>query len=217
MSKVKCRLVTKSSTQELIDIDTVREGVIILKSGSLRSVLMCSSQNFALKSDDEQQATIFQFQNFLNSLDFHVQILVQSRKLNIADYLEKLKQLEEQQQNELLKLQTAEYRQFVANLVEGSAIMTKMFYVTISYDPITQTRKGLLSFLKRGKTFVKVDFDRARNQLFQRVGFVMDGLRRTGIKAVPLNTEEVIELLWSFYNPDEAELGKVPEIPQEIY
>lgn len=207
----------KTSTQELIGIDTVREGVIILKGGSLRSILMCSSQNFALKSEDEQQAIIFQFQNFLNSLDFHIQVLVQSRKLNIADYLEKLKLLEEQQQNELLKLQTAEYRQFVASLVAGSAIMTKMFYVTISYDSIIQNKRGLLSFLKRGKTFEKADFERARNQLFQRVGFVMDGLRRTGIKAVPLNTHEIIELLWSFYNPDEAELGKVPEIPQEIY
>lgn len=207
----------KSSTQELIDVDTVREGVIILKGGSLRSVLMCSSQNFALKSDDEQQAIIFQFQNFLNSLDFHVQVLVQSRKLNIADYLEKLKLLEERQQNELLKLQTAEYRQFVAGLVEGSAIMAKTFYVTVAYDPIIHTKRRFFSFLKREKTFEKADFERARNQLFQRVGFVLDGLRRTGIKAVPLNTYEVIELLWSFYNPDEAELGKVPEIPQEIY
>lgn len=207
----------KTSTQELIDIDTVREGVLILKGGSLRSVLMCSSQNFALKSEDEQQATIFQFQNFLNSLDFHAQVLVQSRKLNIADYLEKLKMLEEQQQNELLKLQTAEYRQFVASLVEGSAIMAKTFYVTVSYDPIIQSKKGLFSFLRRGAAFGNSDFERARSQLFQRVGFVMDGLRRTGIKAVPLNTYEVIELLWSFYNPDEAALGKVPEIPQEVY
>ena len=207
----------QSSTQELIDVDTVREGVMLLKSGSLRSILMCSSQNFALKSDDEQQAIIFQFQNFLNSLDFHVQVLVQSRKLNIADYLEKLKLLEEQQQNELLKLQTAEYRQFVASLVEGSAVMSKTFYVTIAYDPLIQSKKGLFSFLKRGTALEKSDFERARNQLFQRVGFVMDGLRRTGIKAVPLNTQEIIELLWSFYNPDEAEMGKVPEIPQEIY
>jgi type IV secretory pathway VirB4 component len=209
--------VAQSSTQELIDVDTVREGVMVLKGGSLRSLLMCSSQNFALKSDEEQQATIFQFQNFLNSLDFHVQILVQSRKLNIADYLEKLRVLEEQQQNELLKLQTGEYRQFVASLVEGSAIMAKTFYVTISYDPLIQSKKGLFSFLKKGGTFENSDFERARNQLFQRVGFVVDGLRRTGIKAVPLNTSEIIELLWSFYNPDEAELGKVPEIPQEIY
>lgn len=207
----------KSSTQDLIDVDTVREGVIVLKGGSLRSILMCSSQNFALKSEDEQQAIIFQFQNFLNSLDFHAQVLVQSRKLNIADYLEKLKLLEEQQQNELLKLQTAEYRKFVASLIEGSAIMTKTFYVTISYDPVIQSKRGLFSFLKRSATFENSDFERARNQLFQRVGFVMDGLRRTGIKAVPLNTYETIELLWGFYNPDEAELGKVPEIPQEIY
>ena len=208
---------SKGITQELIDVDTVREGVMLLKSGSLRSILMCSSQNFALKSDDEQQAIIFQFQNFLNSLDFHVQVLVQSRKLNIADYLEKLKLLEDQQQNELLKLQTAEYRQFVASLVEGSAVMSKTFYVTIAYDPLIQSKKGLFSFLKRGTALEKSDFERARNQLFQRVGFVMDGLRRTGIKAVPLNTQEIIELLWSFYNPDEAEMGKVPEIPQEIY
>lgn len=217
MSDVRCRQLAKSSTQELIDIDTVREGVIVLKGGSLRAVLMCSSQNFALKSDEEQQAVIFQFQNFLNSLDFHAQILIQSRKLNVADYLEKLKLLEEQQQNELLKLQTAEYRQFIAGLVEGSAIMTKTFYVTVAYNPVILGKRGLFSFLRRGAALENSDFERARNQLFQRVGFVVDGLRRAGIKGVPLNTYEVIELLWSFYNPDEAELGKVPEIPQEIY
>ena len=211
----------KASTQQLIDIDTVRKGVIILKGNSLRSVLMCSSQNFALKSTDEQQALIFQFQNFLNSLDFHIQILVQSRQLNISEYLEKLKQLEEQQQNELLRLQTSEYRQFVASLVEGSAIMSKMFYVTISYDPPMQAGGGgLFSLFKKGggsKTLEGADFEHARTQLFQRASFVIDGLRRTGIKAVPLNTNEIIELLWSFYNPTEAELGKVPEIPREIY
>ncbi|MCJ7786767.1 hypothetical protein MUP06_00930, partial [Patescibacteria group bacterium] len=123
----------KKTTQELLEIDQIREGVILLKNKALRGVLMVSSLNFALKSEDEQNATIYQFQSFLNSLDFPCQILVQSRRLNITGYIEKLKDLEKGQENELLKIQTTSYREFIESIIKEGVIMTKTFFIVIPF------------------------------------------------------------------------------------
>jgi len=98
----------EASTQQFLEIEQIREGVAVLKDKGLRGVIMTSSLNFALKSEDEQNAIIYQFQNFLNSLDFSIEIVVQSRRLNITGYFDKLKEMEEKQENELLKFQTRE-------------------------------------------------------------------------------------------------------------
>ncbi|GAH03461.1 unnamed protein product, partial [marine sediment metagenome] len=124
----------KPSTQDFLKFDQIRDGVIILKNKGLRSILMVSSLNFALKSSEEQNAIIYQFQNFLNSLDFSCQILIQSRRLNIIGYLDKLEDIEKKEENELLKVQITEYRKFIEGIMAGGTIMQKTFYVIIPFS-----------------------------------------------------------------------------------
>ncbi|MDD2696821.1 MAG: hypothetical protein PHE52_01540 [Candidatus Pacebacteria bacterium] len=209
----------QASTQQFLEIDQIREGMVILRNKSLRGVIMVSSQNFALKSDEEQQATIYQFQNFLNSLDFSLEVVVQSRRLNITGYLEKLKEMERAQENELLKIQTAEYQKFIQDLIVGGSIMSKNFFVVIPFTlieiPGMQATKGLFK-QQQNMEPTEDQFQRAKAQLWQRMEFVAMGLRRCGLQCVPLNTPELIELFWSLYHPEEAEVGYYPEIPPEL-
>jgi type IV secretory pathway VirB4 component len=213
-----------TSTQSFVPIKEIRDGVIILKDGSLRAVMMVSSLNFALKSADEQEAIILQYQNFLNSLDFSVQFFIQSRRLNIGPYLDTLKERERQETNDLLKIQETEYIDFVKNFVESTGIVSKLFYVVVGYTPsILPTSGGTISGIfdallgKRGKTKNAErdasDFEEHKLQLFQRADAVLQGINRTGVRAVPLNTEELIELFFGLYNPGESEKGKAPELP----
>ncbi len=210
---------SKISTQQFLEIEDIKEGIIILKNKSLRGVIMVSSLNFALKSEDEQNAIIYQFQNFLNSLDFPIEILVQSRKLNITGYLDKLKNVESKQTNELLKAQTKEYINFISNLVANSQIMSKNFFVVV---PFYTT--GLKNISSRAGFFKKKEpapiteeqFQRSKYQLRQKMEFVALGLRRCGLRCVSLNTAELIELFWSLYHPEKAEVGYYPEIPPEL-
>ena len=200
------------STQQFLEIEQIREGVILLKNKSLRGVIMTSSLNFALKSEDEQNAIIYQFQNFLNSLDFSTEIVVQSRILNITGYLNKLKEMEEKQENELLKFQTKEYQNFIKELIAGGQILSKNFLVIIPFTlieiPGFKTEKT--------QTLTEERFQRAKSQLWQRMEFVALGLRRCGLQCIPLDTAELIELFWSLYHPEEAEVGYYPEIPPEL-
>ena len=182
---------------------------------------MVSSLNFALKSEEEQTAIIYQFQGFLNSLDFSCQIIVQSRRINITGYFDKLRDLEKQQKNELLKIQTAEYRKFVESLVEEETIMRKVFFIIVPYSlgEVKNTDKGLIKeFLRKSKipTLSEESLKRCREQLWQRMEFVAVGLRRCGLSTVPLTTPELVELFWSWYHPKEAEVGYYPEILPEL-
>ena len=208
-----------ASTQQFLEIDQIKEGVVVLKNKGLRGIIMVSSQNFALKSEEEQQATIYQFQSFLNSLDFPLEITIQSRVLNITGYLEKLKEMEKKQENELLKIQTAEYQKFIKDLISGGQILSKNFFVVVPFTLIDiPGMKATTGFFKRKKTDVPIEshFERAKAQLWQRMEFVALGLRRCGLQCVPLNTSELIELFWSLYHPEEAEVGYYPEIPSEL-
>jgi len=179
---------------------------------------MISSLNFALKSEEEQNAILYQFQDFLNSLDFSCQIIVQSRKLNITGYLEKLKELEKKQKNELLRIQTASYREFIENLVKTGQIMTKTFFVVVPFTVLETKGVSALSLVKKPvvPTLTENEFQRCKSQLWQRMEFVALGLRRCGLQCVPLSTPEMIELFWSLYHPDEEEIGYSPEIPPEL-
>lgn len=209
----------QASTQQFLEVDAIKEGTLVLKDRSVRGVMMVSSQNFALKSEDEQEATIFQFQSFLNSLDFSVQMIVRSRKLNITGYLEYLEGLEKQQTNELLKTQTADYRAFIEKLIEGSSIMAKQFFVVVPFylsDVVSNGRGGVLGAQLRGGRLSDDTFKRMKNQLWQRMEFVALGLRRAGLQVFSLSDEELIELFWSWHHPKEAEVGYYPEIPPEI-
>ena len=210
----------KPTTQQFLPIDQLREGIVILKNKALRGVLMVSSLNFALKSEEEQNAIIYQFQSFLNSLDFSCQIIIQSRRLNITGYLEKLTKLEEEQDNELLRVQTAEYRKFIQSLTEGGAILVKTFFVVVPYTILeiegpAGTGKKIFTAAKI-PTLTEEVFQRCKTQLWQRMEFVALGLRRCGLQAVPLTTAELVELFWSLYHPREAETGYYPEFPSEL-
>jgi hypothetical protein len=216
----------ESATQAFLEIQDIREGVLLLKNNSIRGVLMVSSVNFALKSEEEQTGTIYAFQNFLNSLDFFCQIVIQSRNINITPYLDGLKDLEEKQTNELLKEQTASYREFIKTMVVGDTVMTKSFYVVIPYNLMEIFgAKGIgkqFNFLgkaawgQQNQPIKDEDFQRCKTQLWQRLEYVSMGLRRCGLEAVPLTTPELIELFWSIHHPDQAEIGYYPEILPEL-
>lgn len=201
-----------TSAQEFLAIDTVRDDVIVLKDGGLRVALMCSSLNFALKSTDEQDAIIFQYQNFLNGLDFPIQFVIHSRKLNITPYIESLRARQKEEDNELLKIQINEYIDFITSFVDMTNIMSKTFYVVVPFTPSAFEKKGFIggvvSALKFQKTKAEEDlgtFEEHKNQLWQRVDAVIAGLRRFGVRSAPLNTEELIELFYGLYNPTEFE------------
>ncbi|MDO8486581.1 MAG: hypothetical protein Q7S77_02715 [Candidatus Staskawiczbacteria bacterium] len=213
-----------SATQEFLEIKDIKEGVLVLKNNAIRGILMVSSINFALKSDEEQSAIIYAFQSFLNSLDFSCQIVIQSRNINITPYLDGLKDLEEKQTSELLRQQTSSYREFIKNLVKGDMIMTKNFYVVVPYSLMEILGVGAVAkqfdFLKTQKEKEQQmkddDFQRCKSQIWQRMEFLAMGLRRCGLEAIPLTTPELIELFWSIHHPDQAEIGYYPEILPEL-
>ena len=205
----------KQTTQDFLEVDKIKQGIVILKNKAFRSILIVSSLNFALKSDDERSATIYQFQNFLNSLDFTCQIIVQSRQLNITGYLDQLKKLEQEQENELLKIQTTEYRKFIESLVGTGTIMSKSFFLSVPFTLFEAQKKGSFTTPKFS-ALTDEDFKRCKTQLMHRVEYIILGLRKCGLKTTPLNTLEIIELLWSLHHPQRAETGYFPEIPPEF-
>lgn len=218
----------ESATQAFLEIQDIREGILLLKNNTIRGVLMVSSINFALKSEEEQTAIIYAFQNFLNSLDFFCQIVIQSRNINITPYLDSLKDLEEKQTNELLRKQTAGYREFIKSMVVGDSVMTKNFYVVVPYNLMeifgVQGAAKQFNFLKslsggspqKGQQMKDDDFQRCKTQLWQRMEYLSMGLRRCGLESVPLTTPELIELFWAIHHPDQAEIGYYPEILPEL-
>lgn len=206
------------STLKYVDIKTIKDGVVVLNDGSMRAVLLVSSVNFDLKSSDEQVAIIGAYQNFLNSLDFPVQIVVSSRKLNITPYTEMLKERAREQRNELLKIQIIEYREFIKNLTEVTNIMSKFFYLVIPFAPIEDESEGMLG--KISKTIHPSQditqreelFETYKNQLWQRVDHVAAALGGTGLHFTTLTTDELIELYYGMYNPSEYAQATIKDI-----
>lgn len=204
-----------AATQDFLQFDKIKDGIIILKNRGLRAVLMVSSLNFALKSGEEQNAILYQFQNFLNSLDFPCQIIVSSRKLNITGYLEKLDNIKAKEENELLRVQIEDYRNFVEEILNEGSIMQKTFYVSVPFSLIEAQTPGQMK--KAAFSEMTEDmFQRAKNQLLQRVEFIILGLKSCSLDAVPMNSLEVSELLWSLHHPNEAEKGFYPDFPSEL-
>ncbi len=203
------------ATQEFVPIKEVRDGVIVLKDGGLRAIILANSVNLSLKSSEEQKATIFQFQSFLNTLDFAIQISVQSRRLDIRPYLLLLEDRAKVQSEPLLKLQTKEYIEFIRNFTESVSIMTKSFFVVVPYThTVLRSDSGILKklFKKKNKEEANVakqeDFEEKRSQLEERVSVIEQGLSRCGIKSAQLGTEEVVEVFYKVFNPGEVE-GKI--------
>lgn len=209
---------TAQSTVRFLDIWEIKDNVVVLKNGTLRGVILVSSVNFALKSDEEQTAVITAFTQFLNSLNFTLQIVVQSRRLDIDDYLSKLREKEKEQPNDLLRMQTQEYVQYVQELVELSDIMSKRFYVVVPYDP--GGAKGQKFFSKVKAVFSPTTvitlkqqkFEEFRSELQKRIDFVIDALSSVGLKSAQLDTQGLIELYYNTYNPKVSKNEKLVDI-----
>ncbi len=206
------------STQSRLDIAEIREDVVLMKDGTLRAVLAVSSINFALKSDDEQTALISQYVQFLNTLDYPLEIVIHSRQLEIAAYLDKLATNEKAQANELLKVQMADYRKFVGELVQLGEIMTKSFYVVVPYSPFSDKRKSFWSRLGEALSpsrLLKLKderFQERRRDLLQRVEYASGALQSLGLKSVLLDTQALIELFYGLYNPEVSKNEKLVPI-----
>lgn len=197
------------ATQKFVPVKEIRNGVVILKEGGYRGILMCSSVNFGLKSADEQRAIISGFQTFLNTLDFSIQILVNSRRMDIRPYIALLEGKMAEQKTELLRIQLKEYIEFVKSFADQANIMSKTFYIIVPFSAGTNVSVAKAVSLFSAKPFTNggggMSFEEAHAQLEQRLALVAGGLANTGIRAVPLGTEEVIELLYRSFNPGELE------------
>ena len=206
---------SSKATQEFVPIREVRDGIVILKDGGMRGILMTTSLNIALKGPDEQNAIIMQFQNMLNSLNFSIQIFMQSRRLDIRPYIALLEHRQKEQVEDLLKVQTREYIEFIKSFTESTSIMTKTFFIVVPYSAalLQGTNKKSLTdgFLqkkstKAEKTQTATDnFEENKSQLEQRLSVVEEGLVRCGIRVVQLGTEEIVELYYKIFNPGDVE------------
>ena len=197
------------ASQEFVPIQEIQDGIVVLKDGGLRTVLMASSVNISLKSEDEQNAIIMQFQNFLNTLDFSLQISIQSRKYDVTSYLATLEEKLKNQTEPLLKVQTQEYMQFIQNFSDEVNIMAKRFFVVVPYTPAVLASSGgllekILPSSKNNKN-KKEEFELYRSQLEQRVALVQQGLSRVGVRTVALKTDEEVELFYKVFNPGDGE------------
>lgn len=205
-------------TQRFLDIAEIRENVVVMKDGTMRSVLMCSSINFALKSEDEQQAIIQGYMQFLNGLEYPIQVVIQSRKMNIDGYLGRLKEQEDTIGNELLRSQIRDYTAFIKELVELGEIMQKRFFVVIPFDPMQDKQKGFMTKLSAAispAALVKLNdktFRDRRETLQHRVETVAGGLTSMGLQAVMLDTQGLIELYYTVYNPDTFDNEKMTDV-----
>jgi hypothetical protein len=206
-----------AATQRYLDVAEVKDDIVVMKDGTLRAILIVSSINFALKSTDEQNAIIAQYVSFLNSLEYPLQIVIQSRPLNIDTYLERLRESEKNQTNELLRVQIADYRAFVNELVDLGQIMQKQFFVVVPYNPLSDKRKGFFSRLSEAFTpalSVKLAEDRFRKRkadLMVRVDHMRGNLMSMGLKAVVLDTQSLVELYYRVYNPETYESQKMQD------
>jgi len=210
--------INAKAAQEFVPIKEVRNGVIILKDGGLRAVLIASSINHSLKSSDEQIAIINQFQSFLNGLDFSTQIVMQSRRLDIRPYLLTLEARLKEQSEPLLKIQTKEYIEFIRSFTNEVNIMTKTFFVVVPYNSTAIKSGGVLENLLGGsspkkqiddtkKAIEMASFEEKRSQLDQRVNVIIGGLGGLGIRSSQLKTDEIVELFYKTFNPGDISQG----------
>jgi len=213
-------------TQRFLDIAEIKEDVVIMKDGTLRAVLLVSSINFALKNVDEQNAIVQAYMGFLNSIEFPIQVVIQSRRMNINDYLERLKKAEREQKNDLLRGQIADYRDYVRQLVQLGEIMQKRFYVVVPLDPATSSEEGGEGLKGRG-FFARLQelltpaiairlsetrFKEKRHTLMLRVNSVIGGLASMSLNAAVLDTQSLIELYYTVYNPELFETQRLEDV-----
>ena len=197
---------TFKPTQSFLPISEIRDDLLIMQDGTLRAYLAVSSTNFDLKNQEEQDALIYSYQRFINGLDFPIQIIMQSRRMDISKYIDKLKGLVENQTNELLRIQTTEYIDFIDRLVETANIMNKNFYVVITYDlSINPNDPGFIGKLFKNSSQTQItervgNFEKYRTTIEERAGTIANGLSSVGLRVTRLNTDKIIELLYNSYN-----------------
>ncbi|MBD3341883.1 MAG: hypothetical protein GF353_22450 [Candidatus Lokiarchaeota archaeon] len=217
----KNRAKSTTSTQTHLRIGEIHDNTLVLKNGGIRAVLKTTSINFNLKSEQEQEAIIRSYQGFLNSLEFPIQILIKSKKLDIDDYIEQVRKLGDAQENKLLQEQTYEYAQYVKRLVEYADIMEKEFYVVVPYDPgRAHSTNAIQSFFQRlspKDTYADIkkrhaEFENLKKNLNQRINIVKAGLENCGLQTKRLNTQGLIELFYNCYNPVISRSAKVKEV-----
>ncbi|MDP2655992.1 MAG: hypothetical protein Q8P11_00285 [bacterium] len=206
------------ATQKYLPMAEIHEGVVVMQDGTLRAVLLVSSMNFSLKSEEEQNATIQGYMQFLNSIEFPLEIVIQSRNLDIDNYLSSLEKKEKEQTNDLLRLQISDYRQFISEMVELSDITSKKFFIVVPYDPVSDKKNGFWPQVKalistnRALALSHQEFEDRKHLLEQRVSNVMNGLSSMGLNAVRLETQSLIELYYNTYNPDVATREKMVDV-----
>lgn len=206
-----------NSTQNTLLIAEIRDGIVIMNDGSFRSVVMVKSVNFDLMSPQEQEATEFSYQGFLNSLYFPVQIFIRSQKVDLQPYISKLDKIRSEHDNMLLAMLMQDYIVFIDQLAAQTNIMDKKFYIVIPFYPrvdvqkaLTQSKNFLTGFMnlfnnqEQHVVINEADLQKAKDELRNRVQAVMQGLTQCGISALPLDTQELIELYYDTYNPDTA-------------
>lgn len=218
MAEMRKKKPVAPATQQRLYIAEIKQDLVVLKDGTLRAVLEVSSVNFALKSEDEQQAIIQGYVGFLNVLDFEVEIVIQSRKLDIRKYLTSLDEMAKQQTNELLRLQTVEYRQYIDELVTLSEIMEKRFLVVIPYSPFSKKRKNWFSRAQEVLLPTRVikladqKFSKYQKEIDRRTSIVAGGLTSIGLQVTQLDTQKLIELYYQLYNPTRGTNRTMPSL-----
>lgn len=198
------------SSQQLISIDTIRDDTIVLKDGGLRAVVEAEGINFELKSEEEQNGIINSFQEFLTSLDFSLQLMVYSRRINIDDYIKKIQALSATEKNELIKNNIFEYTNYLYSFLQEYNVMNKRFLIVVAYYPNLIKTSNLPGMPQQDQniginTSSEEEFQRSRSQLETRVNVITNSLLRTGIQTKVLNTEELVDLFYNLYNPMENE------------
>lgn len=203
-----------SSTQNTLLFSEMRENMMIMHDGSFRAVVECESINFDLMSSREREAVEYSYQNFLNSLYFPVQILIRSRRVDIGPYIDRLVTIRRSQDNMMLSRLMDDYIDFIDILSQEANIMDKSFYIVIPYYPIgdvaeiKKQAKGLFDSFFGGTKEPQVtkinqpDYEKAKDEIRNRVDSVMSGLFQLGVKSQQLTTQQLSVLFYNSYNPD---------------
>jgi len=204
----------QNSTQNSLQIAAIRDGIVIMKDGTFRSVVLAKSINFDLMSPQERDAVEYAYMGFLNSLYFDIQILIRSRKIDMRPYLERLNKIRIEMDNMLLGMLMEDYIYFIDDLVQQTNIMSKEFYLVVPYaaeidaGKALKASKGVFSNLFGNKngvvTIDEASLEKAKTELKNRVQNVVSGLVQMGVQSMPLDTQELIELYYNTYNPDTA-------------
>lgn len=207
------------STQAHLQFSEIKDGVVIMRDGSLRMVILCSPTNFDLKSPAEKDAVEFAFQGFLNGLHFPIQIVIQSRRIDLDGYLEKLEKIQSDQPNPLLSSLMEDYIYNIRGLLEEVNIMEKRFYVVVPYYVAGVSKENILTKLKgvfsnEEATQTVGEYEKRKNELVQRTNQVAQGLAQVGVRSVILNTQEIIELFYNSYNIDESQNQSLADVSQ---